>query len=397
MYTSIMTKERTTTPSSISTTSSLMELGDNVDERKNLTTLSVIHLLCPPHTRGGTFFARLLAKATDTSQALPGIPKEVRGDAAVVSVQGCAELSRLVHLSYDTTQKYLAIYRALDLLSIEKQGKLSTITIPLTIYHSPGELVDRLQQLREHYLHKRPKMRSLINNMIERAASLAQEDEEGLPLAGQGQTLPNSRELLTPIQQVLFSEGVADPGGRIAMRILEAFARATNGNPTKNLSSFASENLPNQQENMSKVDSTAGESTPRTVAVLSPSRCPGGDRELIANSNVLRGSTKCSRSIVSNLPTDQQTSEEMEPGSAEDGRYVMGNLTTNQQTERASHDPPVAAEDPYVQIKGACKMPDGTYAVKVIIDPVEYYFRSVEDWEIYSTEMQALDQEVVSR
>ncbi len=57
----------------------------------------------------------------------------------------------------------------------------------------------------------------------------------------------------------------------------------------------------------------------------------------------------------------------------------------------------IAAEDPYVQIKGACKMPDGTYAVKVIIDPVEYHFRSVEDWEIYYTEMQELDQEVVSR
>lgn len=273
MYASIMTEERTTIPSSIGTTGSQMEVEGTVDERIHLTTLCVIHLLCPPHTRGGAFFAGLLANATITSQALPGLTKEARGDAAIVSVQGCAELSRLVRLSYDTTQKYLAIYRVLGLLYIAKQGKLTTITIPLAVYHSLGEIVERLRQLRRRYQHKRPKMLSLIDNMIERTASLVQEDEEQLPLTWQGQALPDSVEPLAPIQQVLSSEGVADPSGRIAMRILEALALANNGDSSQNGSRFASENLPvPQQENVCEVDSAAGESTSLTVPVSSSGR-----------------------------------------------------------------------------------------------------------------------------
>jgi len=54
----------------------------------------------------------------------------------------------------------------------------------------------------------------------------------------------------------------------------------------------------------------------------------------------------------------------------------------------------IAAEDPYVQVKGICKVQDGTYAVKVYIDPVEYYYCSIEEWETYHAEMQALEQEV---
>ena len=94
MYASITITERTTTPSSIGTMGSQIEVEGIVDERIHLTTLHVIHLLCPQHTRGGAFFAGLLANATITSQALPGLTKEVRGDAAIVSVQGCAELCR---------------------------------------------------------------------------------------------------------------------------------------------------------------------------------------------------------------------------------------------------------------------------------------------------------------
>lgn len=140
-------------------------------ERVDPFTRCIIHILFPVHTCRFTFFLGLLANATVKQYVLHGGPKD-RGDAAVFSVQGCAELSRPLRLSYDTTQKYLAIYRALGLLAVEKQGKLAPITIPLAVYHSPGELVERLGQLRVRYLHKRPKMLSLIDNMIERAAPL---------------------------------------------------------------------------------------------------------------------------------------------------------------------------------------------------------------------------------
>ena len=54
----------------------------------------------------------------------------------------------------------------------------------------------------------------------------------------------------------------------------------------------------------------------------------------------------------------------------------------------------IAAEDPYVQVKGIYKMQDGTYGVNVYIDPVEHDFVSIEDWETYRTQLQTLEQEV---
>jgi hypothetical protein len=317
-------------------------------ERVDSSTRHIIHALFPVHTRGETFFLSLLEHATIKPDVLLCKPKEVRGDAAVVSVLGCAELSQLIHLSFDTTQKYLAIYRILGLLSYVKQGKCATITIPLTAPQSPDELAKRLRQLRECYLHKRPKLLSLIDNMIERISSLTQADQadkERLPVAEQGYPLSNSMELLAPIQRVLFSEGVMDLGGHIATRILEVFARATmasNGKDMQFASSFTSENLPPQLENVSGVDSAVYEPTQHTVPVSSlgrflmgnlPTRCQGGDRELVTDST----STKCSRSLVSNLPSNQQTSEEIEPDSTEGGRFVISNLIATRETERASH------------------------------------------------------------
>lgn len=67
-------------------------------ERVDLSSRNIIHILFPEHTRGFAFFLGLLSMAND------------RCDAAVVSVRGCAELSRLMHLSYDTTQKYLVTH-----------------------------------------------------------------------------------------------------------------------------------------------------------------------------------------------------------------------------------------------------------------------------------------------
>lgn len=53
----------------------------------------------------------------------------------------------------------------------------------------------------------------------------------------------------------------------------------------------------------------------------------------------------------------------------------------------------IAAEDPDVQVKGICKMRDGMYAVKVYIDPVEHDYCTIEEWNIYHAQMQAIEQE----
>jgi hypothetical protein len=53
----------------------------------------------------------------------------------------------------------------------------------------------------------------------------------------------------------------------------------------------------------------------------------------------------------------------------------------------------IAAEDSDVQVKGICKMRDGTFGVNVYIDPVEHNFYSIEEWETYHAQMQALEQE----
>jgi hypothetical protein len=157
--------------------------------------------------------------------------------------------------------------------------------------------------------------------MIGRSALLAQEDEEQLPLGRQGQRLLNSTELLVPIQQVLSSEGVEDPGRRIAMRILEAFARAANGNHSQSAGRFSEANLPvPQQENVSKVDSATDESTTRTILVSSPGRFP--DSNLLSESDQLNDGEvdsagvaptfasadkeACSRPAAKNLPLCDQ-------------------------------------------------------------------------------------------
>jgi hypothetical protein len=136
-------------------------------ERIHPSTRQIIHALFPAHTRGEAFFLGLLANATIKPYVLPGKPEEVNEDAAVVSVmQGCDELCQRVALSYDTTHMYLVIFRALGLLYEEKQGKQTLFHIPLNAYKPPSDLPERLRQLKEHYLDKRPRLRRRVDEII---------------------------------------------------------------------------------------------------------------------------------------------------------------------------------------------------------------------------------------
>ncbi len=57
----------------------------------------------------------------------------------------------------------------------------------------------------------------------------------------------------------------------------------------------------------------------------------------------------------------------------------------------------IPLEDPYVQVRGVNRAQEGIYVVEVFIDPVEYRFGSIEDWEAYHAQMQELEQEGETR
>lgn len=606
-------------------------------ERLDRSTRCFIQALFAEHTRGFTFFASLLANAVIKHYMLPGMPKGMEEDVAVVNVaKGYVELSQRLSLSYDTTHMYTLVFRALGLLYIETQGKQMTIIIPLGVYRSPAGLGNILRQLQVRYRDRRPKVRRLINNIIERITSLIPIEQEAC------EQQPYLDELLARLKCVLSAQGVSDSSGQIALGILTEIAplviehaetQAVRSEEEIDMylprfyqvrglevtTSYQQESPSTQGENqveetpvvLNLPGSLPGERT--TSRATGGSRecgrfCmpnlsdihPGGKSESITASATSTRSTAQGRFNPKNLLSIRQAGEVAKEGFAECGRFAVEHLSADQQAGEAFHnvsesadpnlptrvdsgqihplnngigngkknnskntndisvpDPVlqastsaveqripdvllpiahpsirhqalalamliecndqnvgafvellrkhdqqairagaiatllrkhfpagrralrapggyftrqvqrfqdalpeqmmelletyaqapyeeidaalekqahaqtvhqqsavslvsqpasysrrgkpideamatklarrIAAEDPYVQVRGTCKMPGGTYAVKVFIDPVEYHYRSVEDWEIYHTEMQSLDQEAVSR
>jgi hypothetical protein len=254
------------------------QLGGVAYERVHPSTRCIIEALFPPHTRGVAFLHGLLTIATAMPYVLPDDSGEVREDIAVVSVkQGCDELRQRVHMAYDTTHMYLVIYRALGLLYEEKRGKQTLFRIPLHAYQPPSDLSERLRQLQEHYREKRPRVRRLVQKIIERIAPLTLVDAGQPPLIEPSLLHPNpllpSTELLLRIQRGLSSMGVKDPDGHIAMCVAVEVIRAdqtSQQDSSQNTSTgrFAPENLPTpQKESGGKADSHSAESTPFDVLV----------------------------------------------------------------------------------------------------------------------------------
>jgi hypothetical protein len=242
------------------TSSPTAKTGDQVevqvvaDERIHPYTCHVISHLFPPHTRGQTFMFGLLSNAVFKCNALTDLPADDRRGVAIVRLtHGCAELSQRVDLGYDTTQMYLAIYRTLGLLYYVKQGEYTTISIPLDAYRPPSDLMERLYQLRERYRQKRPRMRRLVDNIIERIAPFLQEEPEQFAY---------SAELLHRVRYVLATQGVADPKGLIAQHIVTEIATFVTVAADNNVS----------QEIRTTAPFTPRESTPTSI----PTKCKVG-------------------------------------------------------------------------------------------------------------------------
>ena len=169
MNTSLLKEEQQ--PSYAATNNLLGVAHDRIDSY----TCRVIHTLFPPHTCGFAFFVGLLKNAIVKQCTLPDDLADVRKDTAVVSMKGYAELSMRLGMSYDTTHMYLVIFRALGLLYIKRQEKKTEIIIPLHAYRPPDRLAETLWQLLDHYRTKRPRVRRLVSNVIERLVTLAQQ------------------------------------------------------------------------------------------------------------------------------------------------------------------------------------------------------------------------------
>jgi len=274
--------QASTSKGTVALTSSTREdlrSGGGAYERVHPYTRDIIHTLFPSHTCGGTFYLGLLASAAVKPCASPCKPQEMNEVAAVVTVaQGCDELSRLVHLSYDTTQMYLMIYRTLGLLREEKRGKLTMIVIPFVACQSPDELLGRLRQLRERYCEKRQRMHNLIDNAIKRLVAIVQVDQGQPPLAQQEHprlpSSPQHADLLTYIQRGLIRQGVEDPDGQIAICVADELVQSgliSDGGSLQHTSvgRFVPKNLPApQKEGIRGQDSAKPESTSQVGSSL---------------------------------------------------------------------------------------------------------------------------------
>jgi hypothetical protein len=372
-------KQKTATQSSIPMTGGqVAEVGVDY-ERVDPATCRLIHALFPPHTCGFFFFLGLLANAVAKQYVLPGLPEGTRGDAAIVNVtNGYAGLSRRLRLSYDTTHMYLLIYRALGLLYMEKQGKQTTIIIPLAAYQPPARLAEILGQLKEHYRARRPRVRRLIDNVVERMALLLQAVRQR---EAPGQLPPLQLELLARVQRVLRAQGVADRGGHIAMSIVtEAMilvaSQAEDAVSSQGVQAYlprlyrgggsactalpqvstpaeerqVAENLPGLVPDEGDEESTAsravaqGGAPGRFGAENLSTRWGGGTYKPGRTLAVAAYSTIPDRFLAANLPIDQQIEEEAGAACTGHGGFDIGNLPMSQQVvEPVGATPKVAA------------------------------------------------------
>jgi hypothetical protein len=136
-------------------------------ERVAASTVYLFERLFPGQ-HGIDFLARLLRHAQEKQLVLPDMGPEVT-DVAVITVPSLRILARLIHLSYDTTEKYVVTLCHLRLLYKQRRRRQIILHFPLcapalpepealtplTDYRSKvatfaRQVTHRLQQLREH-------------------------------------------------------------------------------------------------------------------------------------------------------------------------------------------------------------------------------------------------------
>src|SRR5712691_5600201 len=120
------------------------------------TSCAIIAHVFPVPTLGQVFFARFLERAAREPSILPGESK----DAVYICTQSIATLARELHLSNDTTQKYVVLYMALGLLKKRKfMGQLAFV-LWTGIYQPPENLEGNLDFLIQKKT-TRPKLRAM--------------------------------------------------------------------------------------------------------------------------------------------------------------------------------------------------------------------------------------------
>jgi hypothetical protein len=123
-------------------------LGDEPQHLVPRSTLQVIARLFPPPTLGQIFTARFIDRASTERCILPDLGKE----DIVVCTKSIATLAQALDLSYDTTQKYVVLFKALGILHKRKfMGQLAFV-LSLGIYQSPHTLEANLDYLLQSLL-----------------------------------------------------------------------------------------------------------------------------------------------------------------------------------------------------------------------------------------------------
>ncbi len=126
------------------------------------STLQVIANIFPLPTLGQTFFQRFLERAALEKSRIPDEGKR----QVVICTKSIAKLAEELHLSNDTTHKYVQLYKALGLLQKQKfLDKQLAFVLYTGIYHPPTTLATCLDFL---ITNSRPKLRDMAVNVKER-------------------------------------------------------------------------------------------------------------------------------------------------------------------------------------------------------------------------------------
>jgi hypothetical protein len=136
-------------------------------EQVNRSTLQRIADLFPAPTLGQIFVARFVERAATERSIIP----DLKAGDVVICTKGIAELAEALDLSYDTTQKYVALFRALGMLQKRKfMGDQIAFVLSLGIYHPPHNLEANLDYLLERSKAKksRTKYHGLVRDVKQR-------------------------------------------------------------------------------------------------------------------------------------------------------------------------------------------------------------------------------------
>jgi hypothetical protein len=148
----------------------------SIHDPTELRVDQVIEYLFPWPTQGQTFLARFKERASSERSSLPDEP----ANALIICTKSIATLGGALHLSYDTTQKYVALFRALGLLRKRSfMGQIAFI-LSLGIYLPPKNLEANLDYLlqRSQTKKSRSKFHGLVADVKERCLVYGLIDQE---------------------------------------------------------------------------------------------------------------------------------------------------------------------------------------------------------------------------